>query len=89
MYKFLIFNVFLLRQAHLHSKVKKQANFCGYLQNSQSEIKNCRIILQGPVQKQCKIESPFFEAMLFGLGTSKKYFMFTLKKSNFDDINPL
>ena len=71
---FLFFNVFIFRQAHLHPKVTKQANFRGSLQT-------VRIFSQSPVKKRLKIESQFFAAMLFGPNTSKKYFMFTLIKN--------
>ena len=50
------------------------------------KFKTVRIFSQGPVQKRLKIKSQFFAAMLFGPNTSKKYFMFTLKKSSLDDI---
>ena len=71
----------IFRQAHLHPKVTKQANFRGSLLNSRAKIENCANFLQGPVQKRLKIESQFFAAMLFGPNTSKKYFMFTLIKN--------
>ena len=80
---FRFFNVFILKQAHLHPKVEKQANFRGSLQNSRAKLKTVRFFLQGPVQKRLKIESQFFAAMLFGPNTSKKYFMLTLIKIKF------
>ena len=78
---FRFFNVFILKQAHLHPKVTKQANFRGSLQNLQAKLKTVQIFSQSPVQKRLKIESQFLAAMLFGPNTSKKYFMFTLIKN--------
>ena len=90
MYKIFDFSTFFYLGKLIYiQKSRNKQIFADTCKIRSRKSKTVGIILQGPVQKQCEIESPFFEAMLFGLGNSKKYFMFTLKKSNFDDINPL
>ena len=39
-----IFNVFIIRQAHLPPKVPKQANFCGSLQKTERKLNELRIL---------------------------------------------
>ena len=57
---FKIFYVFITRQAHLHPKVPKQANFRISLQNSLAEMESCSNFLTLRCDKAIHEREPFF-----------------------------
>ena len=84
MYKILDFSMLLYLGKLIYiQKSRNKQIFADPCKIHSGKSKTVGIILQGLVQKQFEIESPFFAAMLFGLSTSKKYFMFNFKKIKF------
>ena len=82
MYKIFDFSTFLYLGKLIYiQKSRNKQIFADPCKIHNRKSKTVGIIFQGPVQKRFEIESPFFAAMLFGLSTSKKYFMFTLIKN--------
>ena len=84
---FHFFNVFILKQAHLHPKVTKQANFRGSLQNSRAKVENCANFFARSCTKTVKDREPIFCSNVIWSKYFKKVFhVYLNKKSNFYDI---
>ena len=81
---FRFFNVFILKQAHLHPKVTKQANFRGSLQNSRAKIENCANFFARSCKKTVKDREPIFCSNV--IWSKKVFHVYLNKKSNFYDI---
>ena len=78
---FRLFNVFIIREAHLFPKVLKQANFRWCLQNSQAEIELCANFLALRCDKTIRYSrDPIFAVRFLCPSSSKYKFIESLKK---------